>query len=265
MPCQGLTEVHPSLTMPAECFGTYELMIGEPIRVCIIEDHVMVREGIRRLLETDPHIDVVGEATNRQEAFEVAQHEQPNLFLVDVMLGQEAAGDLLGELLAGCERSRAILLTGTSDVQELERAIEAGASGLVFKEEAVGVLNHAIQTVHAGGVWLSSSLMNTLRNRLTKPAGKSSPLEKDEMSKIASLTPREREIVTLIASGLNRKRAAEKLQVSEATIRNHLTSILGKLDLRNQFELAFYAQRHGLNGGPSEGPSSSSGLADRVQ
>src|ERR1044071_8475335 len=140
-------------------------MIGEPIRVCIIEDHLMVREGIRRLLECDPHIDVVGEACSSREAFAVAEHEQPNLFLVDVMLGDETAGDFLRELLAGCERSRAILLTGASDVQQLERAIDAGASGLVFKDEAVGVLNHAIQTVHSGGVWLSSSLMNSLKTR----------------------------------------------------------------------------------------------------
>jgi DNA-binding NarL/FixJ family response regulator len=167
------------------------------------------------------------------------------------MLGDETAGDFLRELLAGCERSRAILLTGASDVQQLERAIDAGASGLVFKDEAVGVLNHAIQTVHSGGVWLSSSLMNSLKVRLSKPHEKTSTNETSEMAKIASLTPREREIVTLIASGYNRRRAAEKLQVSEATIRNHLTSILAKLDLHNQFELAFYAQRHGLTANPS--------------
>src|SRR5262249_31728088 len=153
----------------------------------------------------------------------------PNLFLVDVMLGQETAGDFLQELLQGCERARAILLTGANDMQQLERAIDAGASGLVFKEEAVGVLNHAIQTVHSGGVWLSSSLMNSLRTRLSKSHEKSGTGENTEMLKIASLTPREREIVALIASGSNRKRAADKLGVSEATIRNHLTSILGKL------------------------------------
>src|SRR5439155_16793612 len=134
-------------------------MNGEPIRVCIIEDHVMVRQGIRVLLESDPHIDVVREATNRQEAFDVASREQPNLFLVDVMLGDETAGDFLQELLEGCDSARANLLTGANDIQELERAINAGARGLVFKEEAVTVLNHAIQTVHSGGVWMSSSLM----------------------------------------------------------------------------------------------------------
>ena len=95
---------------------------------------------IRVLLESDPHIDVVGEATNRQEAFDVASREQPNLFLVDVMLGDETAGDFLQELLEGCDSARAILLTGANDIQELERAINAGASGLVFKEEAVAVL-----------------------------------------------------------------------------------------------------------------------------
>jgi len=208
----------------------------------------MVREGLRTLLESDPHIDVVGEAANRKEAFAIAEQENPNLFLVDVMLGQETAGDFLEELLEGCERARAILVTGVSDVHQLERAIDAGASGLVFKEEAVGVLNHAIQTVHSGGVWLSSSLMNSLRSRLIKAPEKPTESENSELTKISSLTPREREVVTLIASGLNRKRAAEKLQVSEATIRNHLTSILAKLELHNQFELAFYAQRHGLVG-----------------
>jgi len=231
-------------------------MFGDPIRVCIVEDHLMVREGLRMLLESDPHIDVVGEATNREEALAVAHNEQPNLFLVDVMLGQETAGDFLQERLQIGDRARAIALRLATDMQQLERAIDAGASGLVFKEEAVGVLNHAIQTVHAGGVWLSSSLMNSLRTRLSKSPEKPGGSENAEVSKIASLTPREREIVGLIAGGANRKRAAEKLGVSEATIRNHLTSILAKLELHNQFELAFYAQRHGLGGDASPQRSS---------
>jgi two-component system nitrate/nitrite response regulator NarL len=219
-----------------------------PIRVCIIEDHGIVRTGLRMLLASHPGIEVVGEAIDRKSAFEVAQRESPDLFLVDVQLGTESAIDFLEELLALCDAT-AILLTGTDNEEQIHRAIEAGASGLVFKEEDPEVLIRAIEKVQAGEAWFSRSLMSSALLRLR--AVRSSKVNTDaEIAKIANLTAREREIVALVATGLNRKKIAEKLFVSEATVRNHLTSIFGKLDVANQFDLVFYAQRHGLDKPP---------------
>ena len=220
-------------------------MAGSPIRVCIIEDHAVVRAGLKMLLTSQPDIEVVGEALDRKEAFEIAERVRPDLFLVDIQLGRESAVDFLEELLSVCE-ARAILLTGASNDEQIQRAIQAGATGLVYKEEAPEVLIRAIRKVHAGEAWLSRAVMTSALTKLrhTRDAKSSSDSEAD---KIESLTAREREIVSLIAKGLNRKRVAERLFVSEATVRNHLSSIFAKLGVSNQFELVFYAQRHGLD------------------
>jgi len=220
-------------------------MAGSPIRVCIIEDHAVVRAGLKMLLTSQPDIEVVGEAVDRKEAFEVAERVRPDLFLVDIQLGKESAVDFLDELLAVCE-ARAILLTGASNNEQIQRAIQAGATGLVYKEEAPEVLIRAIRKVHAGEAWLSRAVMTSALSKLRHTRDAKSTPDSDA-DKIESLTAREREIVSLIAKGLNRKRVAEKLFVSEATVRNHLSSIFAKLGVSNQFELVFFAQRHGLD------------------
>src|SRR5215475_7807662 len=220
-------------------------MSPPPIRVCIIEDHAVVRAGLKMLLTAQPDIAVVGEALDRKGALEVAQRERPDLFLVDVQLGRESAVDFLDELLTSCE-ARAILLTGATTDEQIHRAIRAGATGLVYKEEAPEILIRAIRKVHAGEAWLSRAVMTSALSKFrnTKDTNSQSDAEAD---KIATLTAREREIVTLIAKGLNRKKVSDRLFVSEATVRNHLSSIFSKLGVSNQFELVFYAQRHGLD------------------
>jgi DNA-binding NarL/FixJ family response regulator len=220
-------------------------MSVSPIRVCIIEDHAVVRAGLKMLLTSQPDIEVVGEALDRKGAFEVGERVRPDLFLVDIQLGRESAVDFLNELLTACE-ARAILLTGASTEEQIERAIQAGATGLVYKEEAPEVLIRAIRKVHSGEAWLSRAVMTSALSRFRHPPD-SKTSSNTEAGKIETLTAREREIVALIAKGLNRKKVSERLFVSEATVRNHLSSIFAKLGVSNQFELAFYAQRHGLD------------------
>ena len=226
------------------------MMQRRPIRVCIIEDHPIVRSGLRMLLGSQPEFEIVGEASDRRVAFEIARHKRPDLFLLDLQLGEESAADFLQELLSLC-KANAILFTGNPSAQEIQRAIQAGALGLVYKHEDPEVLIRAIHKVHAGEAWLPRSLMTAALSQLR--AVRSRKVNTNaEITKIASLTPREREIVALVASGINRRGIAERLFVSEATVRNHLTSIFGKLDVENQFELVFYAQRHGLDNDSSE-------------
>ena len=203
---------------------------------------------MRVLLDLQPDIEVVGQATDRQSAFDIAEREHPDVFLVDIRLGRESAVDFLEELLAA-SGAKAILLTGFTTEEQIHRAIQAGATGLVYKEESAEVLMRAIRKVHAGEAWLSRAMIASELSRL-RNSHHAQANPGTEAAKIATLTAREREIVILMASGLNRKRIAEKLFVSEVTVRNHLSSIFGKLGVSNQFELVFYAQRNSLNKPP---------------
>jgi DNA-binding NarL/FixJ family response regulator len=223
---------------------------GRPIKICIIEDHAIVRAGLRVLLSGEADIQVVGEAVGRATALRIAEQKIADLFLVDLQLGLESAVDFLEELLI-VSRAKAIVLTAITSEDDIHAAIQAGATGLVRKDEDADVLLRAIRKVHAGEAWLTRSLMTSALTRLRSGHSKESQ-PNPEATKIASLTAREREIVTLVARGINRRGIAEKLFVSDATVRNHLTSIFAKLRVSNQFELVFYAQRHGLNNVPTE-------------
>jgi DNA-binding NarL/FixJ family response regulator len=216
-----------------------------PIRICLVEDHVIVRSGLKLLLNGQPDMEVVAEAVNRTEALQAAS-TKPNMFLVDVDLNGENAVDFLKELLALAPDSHAILLTGITDDEQLQRGVIAGATGLVYKDEATDVLIHAIRKVHSGEAWLGRTLTAAVLARLSRSHGAPQAPRDPEFIKISTLTRREREVVSLIATGSNRKTTAEKLFISEATVRNHLTSILAKLNLNSKFDLVFYAQRHGL-------------------
>ena len=215
------------------------------IRVCIIEDHSIVLAGLKVLLASEPDIEIVGAARDRKTALDVARQTSPDLFLIDLNLGQESALDFIEELI-GDSDARSIILTGAVADEDIHRAIMAGVMGLVFKDEGAEVLVRAIRKVHTGEAWLSRPLMTAAISRLRasrRPKKTADP----EASKIDSLTRREREIIKLLANGMNRQRIVESLNVSEGTLKNHLTAIFGKLEVYSQLELVFYAQRHNLD------------------
>jgi DNA-binding NarL/FixJ family response regulator len=208
-----------------------------PIRVVIIEDHNIVRFGLKVVLASYPDIVVVGEAPNREKAFEIAILEHPDVLLVDLQLGQVSALDFLAELLGAC-RARSIIVTGTTNEEDIRRAIRAGATGFVLKNENPEILAHAIRKVHGGKTWLSPQL----GTRAVRRSAQRDP----ESDKIASLTAREKKIIELLVNELSSSQIAETLEISEATVRNHLSSIFSKLEVSSQIELVLYAQRHGL-------------------
>jgi DNA-binding NarL/FixJ family response regulator len=177
----------------------------------------------------------------------MATAKRPDILLVDLQLETTSALEFLEQLIA-VSGARAIVVTGTSNSEEIHRSIQAGVTGLVFKNEDPDILIRAIRTVYTGEAWLSRSVMSSALSRLRATLAAKTP--DPEASKIATLTRREREVIALASTGLRRLQIAEKLCVSEGTIRNHLTSILGKLELSNQLGLVIYAQRHGLDKGP---------------
>ncbi|HKG21681.1 MAG TPA: response regulator transcription factor [Blastocatellia bacterium] len=216
----------------------------KPIRILIVDDHAILRKGLRMLIEDQPGMIVIGEAGNCEDAFEIATREQPEIILLDLDLGGQNGLELLPKLISVSRDTRIIVLTGVRDPEVHHHAIAFGAIGLVFKEQASEVLVKAIEKVHSGEVWFDRTLIATALNRMSR--SREAKKNDTEAVRMASLTEREKEVITLVAQGLNRRQIAEKLFISEATVRNHLTSILNKLGVSDRLELAFYAYRHGL-------------------
>jgi DNA-binding NarL/FixJ family response regulator len=214
----------------------------EAIRILLIDDHAIVRQGLQMFIDGEPGFTVIGTAENGATALEIATREQPNIILLDLDLGHESGTDLLPALLAAAPQARIILLTGTRDPDQHLQAVQRGAMGVVLKDQATESLTAAIKNVHAGGAWLDPTLTHRLISSQNRPQPKRDP----EADKIASLTDRERELVVLICEGLQNNDIAERLHISAITVRNHLTAIFSKLGVASRLELAIYAFRHGL-------------------
>jgi DNA-binding NarL/FixJ family response regulator len=214
------------------------------VRVLIVDDHGIMRAGLRMLLESQSGIIVVGEASSCADALALATCTQPDVIVLDLDLGGENAVESIPTLLRTAPETRILVLTGLRDPEVHRQAIRHGALGLVFKEKAVETLLQAITKVRAGEVWLEPTMIAQVLGDLTRP--QSSPQTSAETAKIARLTEREREVITLVGEGLRNKHIAARLYISEATVRHHLTAIFAKLDISDRFELAIYAYQHGL-------------------
>ena len=214
------------------------------IHILLVDDHTIVRSGLRMLIGSEPGLEVVGEADGRVSALDSAARLQPDITLLDLDLGGESSLDFLPDLLATTSQGRVILLTGTRNPDEHVRAVRLGAMGVVLKEQAADVLVRAIQKVHAGEAWLDPTL--TARLLTAMAPGRGAKHVDPEAAKIAALTDREREVIALICEGLQNKTIGQRLFISETTVRHHLTSIFSKLGLENRLELVIYAYRHGL-------------------
>ncbi|HEX6291575.1 MAG TPA: response regulator transcription factor [Herpetosiphonaceae bacterium] len=214
------------------------------VRVLVVDDHAIVRAGLRMLIESRPGLTVVGEAASTAEALLLSGREQPDLILLDLDLGGESSLDILPELFATASQARVLMLTGVRDPEQHHRAVRLGAMGVVLKEKAADDLLKAIEKVHAGEVWLDGALMARVLGR-TLPGSDASAIN-PESAKMAALTDREREVIALICEGLQNKLIGERLFISETTVRHHLTSIFDKVGVSNRLELVIYAYRHGL-------------------
>ena len=219
-------------------------MQQDDIRILIVDDHGVVRAGLRMLLEALPGMTIVGEAADGVAALAVAAAEQPAIILLDLDLGNDNGIDLLPKLIAAAPDTRVILLTGLRDPQIHRQAILLGAMGLVLKEKAIETVIKAIEKVNAGEVWLDRTMIASILN--ARAHGNSTKEDNVESAKIATLTEREHEVIRLIGAGLRNRAIAARLVISEATVRHHLTSIFSKLEVSDRFELVIYAYRHSL-------------------
>jgi len=214
------------------------------IRILIVDDHSIFRAGLRMLLETDSAIVIIGEAGDRESAFESVRATRPDVMLLDLDLGNSSGLDIVTDVLKQSNPPRIIILTGVKDCDVHKQAIQLGAMGLVLKNDVTGDLIAAIKAVHAGEVWFNPSLLWQMvpKTRSERISQRPDP----EDVKIASLTKRELEVIALVTKGLKNLQIAESLYISEATVRHHLTSIFSKLGKSDRFELVVYAYQQGL-------------------
>ena len=217
-----------------------------PIRVLIVDDHAVVRAGLRMLIDQDPDMKVASVAGNRSEALAAAASDPPNIIILDIVLGDEDGLSLLPELRAVAPHARVLVLTGLRSSESQRQAMRAGAMGIVLKEHAVEVLIKAIKKVHHGEVWLDRLTLGSVLQEMTEEKQPS-----PDQEKIATLTEREREVVSLVGEGLKNKQIAAKLFISETTVTHHLSSVFSKLTVSDRLELIIYAFRHGLAKLPS--------------
>jgi two-component system nitrate/nitrite response regulator NarL len=216
-------------------------MTTSPITIMIVDDHVVIRTGLRMLIEHDQRMQVVAQAGNKIEALERAASSRPDVIILDLLLGEDDGLSFLPELCQTSPNSRVLVLTGVQNPDSHRRAIRRGAMGIVLKEHAADQLLKAIIKVHEGEVWIERSMMGSMIQELNKP-----PLVDPEVTKIESLTDREREVIALIGEGLKNKQVGERLFISETTVTHHLSSVFSKLEVSDRLELIIYAFRHGL-------------------
>jgi two-component system, NarL family, nitrate/nitrite response regulator NarL len=222
-----------------------------PIRVLLIDDHRSILWGLERLIESGkPAMEVVGTATNCTDALKLIDEATPDLILLDIGLGDQNGVDEIPNLIAR-SNAKILVLTGVRDESLHDKAVLAGASGVVEKEASAETILAAIEKVHEGQLWLDRVVTGRIFLEMSRENAAQSV--DPERTKIESLTDREREIVAVSAShaGANAKSIAEMLYISEHTLRNHLTSIYDKLDVANRLELFAYAHKHGLTKRPS--------------
>jgi two-component system, NarL family, nitrate/nitrite response regulator NarL len=225
--------------MNASGTAAHDVLADRPT-LLLIDNQDLVRVGIRCLLEAHD-FPVLG-AASHADAVKLAGELQPAVILLDPDTGSDVALDLIGDVREVAGRSRILVLTSHRDPTLCARAMMLGAAGMMYKHEPAEVLFKAIHRLQAGEVWLDRArtagvLMQMVRRRRE--------IDSSE-ARIETLTKREREIVAVICEGLRNKQTADRLCISEATARNHLTSILDKLGLASRFELVVFAFRHGL-------------------
>lgn len=209
-----------------------------PIRIMIVDDHAVIRTGLRMLIEQDQTMTVVAMAGTPEEALRLALTEHPDIIVLDLILGEEDGLDYLPDLCKVSPNSRILVLTGVQTSESHRTAIRRGAMGIVLKQQAAELLLKAIRKVHEGEVWIDRSMMGTV---LTDVRAEKREEPNPELRKIRGLTAREREVIALVSEGLKNKVIGERLFISETTVTHHLSSIYSKLGVSDRLELVVYA------------------------
>jgi len=210
--------------------------LAEAIRVLVVDDHGVVREGLRTFLRLQEGIEVVGEAADGREAVAAARQLEPDVVLMDLVMPALDGVEAMRSIREHRQETRVIVLTSFTDDEKLLAAVRAGAAGYLLKTAPPQEVVRAIRAAHAGDAVLDPSAAGRLLQALAGP--------RDPQP----LTPRESEVLGLISRGLTNKRIARELGVSEKTVKTHVGRILSKLGVTDRTQAALYAVREGLAG-----------------
>ena len=220
-----------------------------PIRIVIADDHPLVRDGLRKLLEGQPGFRVIGEAADGIEALERAKVLEPDVLLLDLAMPRMNGLEVLSALAGSTSNVRTVLLTAAIEGEETVRALRLGAQGVVLKESATEQLYLCIRAVMRGEFWVGREHVGDLLQALRQLEGASS------RPPAATLTARERQVIAAVVEGASNREIGEMIGISEQTVKNRLSSVFDKLGVSSRLELALYAVHHGLlaDGEPSAG------------
>ncbi|HZG02657.1 MAG TPA: response regulator transcription factor [Streptomyces sp.] len=213
-------------------------MADEAIRVLLVDDHQVVRRGLRTFLEVQDDIDVVGEAADGAEGVARAEELRPDVVLMDVKMPGTDGVEALRILRASQNPARVLVVTSFTEQRTVVPALRAGAAGYVYKDIDPDALAAAIRSVHAGHVLLQPEVAQALLSQE----------ETGGPGRGTALTEREREVLALIADGRSNREIARRLVLSEKTVKTHVSNILMKLDLADRTQAALWAVRHGVAG-----------------
>jgi DNA-binding NarL/FixJ family response regulator len=214
-----------------------------PIRIVVVDDHSIVREGLRLILSVDPTMQVVGQAADGQEALDTVHKVNPDILLLDVDMPRMNGLEALKTLSEGDSDVKCVLLTASIENKQIVEALQLGARGVIRKETPAKVLLQCIRSVYDGQYWLGQNAFSDLVKGL-RSVGPSSSTENAKFG----LTARELKVISAVLEGDTNKAVAERLSISEQTVKNHLTNIFNKLGVSSRLELVLFATKHNLGG-----------------
>ncbi len=217
------------------------------IRVVIADDHPIVRDGLRKLLSLEQDIDVVGEAADGQELLDHMDSWRPDVILLDLRMPNTDGLTALQTLSSTKNPAKVIILTASEDKNEFVQAMKLGCAGIVLKQTSGELIVKSIHKVHAGEIWLDAHTTAAVMRQFATAEAAAAAAGGTRGRERAPLSTREREIVALVAQGYKNKEMAEKMFISEQTVKNHLHNIFDKLGVSDRLELALYAIHKGLH------------------
>jgi len=208
------------------------------IKVMLADDHILMREGIRQLLEFDGTIEVVDEASDGIECLEKITQSKPDILLLDINMPKKNGIDVLEEIKKKNIKVKVLILTVHNEVEYLLRAVDIGADGYILKDSESVELKKAINTIMSGETYIQPNLIPALNNKLVS--------RDNDKDKIDALTKRELEVLVCVANGMFNRDIAEKLDISERTVKNHITSIFKKIEVVDRTQAAVFAIKNDI-------------------
>ncbi len=217
------------------------------IHIVIADDHMLLRQGIKKVLELEPDMRVIGEAADGEETIKMAQDLRPDIILLDINMPKINGLEVTKRLSLSPSRSKIVILTINDDETYVLEIIKAGAAGYLLKDIESGMLVKAIRTVYRGETFIYPTLANKLFGQLNGQDGDERDISRlQERHKEERLTYREIDVVELVCKGMSNQQIANKLFLSEKTVKNHLTNVFRKLNVNDRTQAVLYAIKNKL-------------------